>query len=748
MADGKVIIETKVDDSKVDKGLDDVEKKLKNSTKDMEEQSEKSGSKIGESLSSAIADKFSSGSKKIEEVADSMGLKVGSGFLAAGAAVAGIGVAGVNVAADMDKAMGNFVASTGTAIEETERYQGILEDIYANNYGDSFEDIADTMALVKQQMGDLGDEELQKVVESAYLLRDTFDMDINESIRGANSIMKEFGSTGEEAYNLIAQGAQKGLNQNQDLADQVAEYSVYYSDLGFTAEEMFNAMSNGIETGAYQVDFLNDAIKEFGIRAKDNSKSTREAFESLGLDADEMTKKFAEGGEESREAFAQVAEALINTKDEVKQNEIGVALFGTKWEDLGVDAVKALTDTNGAIDETKNKLGEMEEVKYDNLGDMFETLKRSIELLLIPLGEALMPILLELIDAILPIFQEVLPPIAEALSLFLEPIMTLVETLLPPLIELFNALIEPLMLILEEIITPLTEALGILLEPIIALVEELMPILIELFNSLIKPLIELFESVIPPIIDILVTLIDIAIRPLIDIIKTLMPIIELLLDVFSTVFGGIVKVVGGAIGTVMDILGEILEFIVNVFTGDWKGAWENIRNIFDGIIGGLGGIFKGVINTIVDGINTFIRGINRINIPDWVPIWGGRSINIPTIPRLKVGMDYVPSDDFPALLHRGEAVLTSREADIYRSLGGNLESLLATPQVPSMDMYNNYESDFDMGGLVNAINTLANRDIVLDINGREFARATGEDMSIELNSLKNISARAKGVKTR
>ncbi len=69
----------------------------------------------------------------------------------------------------------------------------------------------------------------------------------------------------------MAQGAQKGLNQNGDLADQLAEYSVYYADLELSAEDAFNMIANGAKNGTFQVDYLNDAVKEFGIRVKDGN---------------------------------------------------------------------------------------------------------------------------------------------------------------------------------------------------------------------------------------------------------------------------------------------------------------------------------------------------------------------------------------------------------------------------------------------------------------------------------------------
>ena len=81
-------------------------------------------------------------------------------------------------------------------------------------------------------------------------------------------------------------------------------------------------------------------------------------------------------------------------------------------------------------------------------------------------------------------------------------------------------------------------------------------------------------------------------------------------------------------------------------------------------------MFKTPLNAIINGINSFIRGVNRIKIPDWVPAIGGRGISIREIPRLKVGIDYVPSDYYPAFLDKGERVLTKEEnAEYNKNLG-------------------------------------------------------------------------------
>lgn len=299
---------------------------------------------------------------------------------------------------DCDKALNTVITQTGAADTEVEGLEETLLSIYKDNFGEDINDIALAMSAVKQQTGQTG-KELKNTTENAILMRDTFDIDVNESIRGVNAMMKQFGISSEEAYNLLAQGAQKGLNQNGDLADQLAEYSVYYADMGLSAEEAFNMIANGAKNGTFQIDYLNDAVKEFGIRAKDGTSD--EAFKQLGLDVDDLKTKFAQGGEGAKEAFKTVNEALFSCDDEVQRNLLGVAMYGTKWEDLGEDAIRALVDTQGEISATNDALGTINENKYNDLGNQIEELGRNLKTDLVkPIGEELKPVISDVIKEV------------------------------------------------------------------------------------------------------------------------------------------------------------------------------------------------------------------------------------------------------------------------------------------------------------------------------------------------------------
>lgn len=568
----------------------------------------------------------------------------GAVFTAIGAAAATVGTVAISGADNLDKATNQLTASLGASADEAERYEETIKSIYANNYGEGFEDIANNLALVKQQMSDISDAELQKAVESGYLLNDVYGIDFQESLRGANALVNQFGISATDAYNLIAQGAEKGLNQNADLADQIAEYATYYKNLGFTAEQAFNMMAAGAESGVYQIDKVNDAVKEFSIRAIDGSDSTREGFAALGLDADKLAQSFAEGGEQSAAAFQMVVSKLAEVDDKVAQDAIGVALFGTQWEDLGAEAVLALSEIGNEIDSTRDKLGEMEEVKYSSLSDMFEAMKRSVELLLIPLGEQLIPVANKVLESFMPLAEEVIPQLTEAVLPLIEcvlnlitPLTELISDVLPLAINLIQPIIETLVKLAEEIFPILSEVIEKLLPPLITIVESLLPPLLSVVTALLPvidsvltildpilalvialldPITALLNSGIVPLINVLLDLINVALVPLMPLIQQICDLLSVSLTasigIASDKFEKFTKFISSKAKTIKDIFEGIVTFISGVFEMNWEKAWGGIKQIFNGIWNDIAGTAEFVINSLIDMINEFYEGINTL----------------------------------------------------------------------------------------------------------------------------------------
>lgn len=655
LAEGEVIYGVRADDSKLDSDLTGAEKTT--------------SSKLG----------------KIGGVAAKAGKVAGAAFAAIGSAALAVGTKAVTGAVGFDQAMNQFAASTGIAESELSGYENTLKDIYTNNYGDSFEDVADAMAAVTQQMGDLDQASLQNITESAFTLRDTFGYDINESVRAANTMMTQFGIEGDKAMGLIATGAQNGLDFSGELLDSISEYSVQFAKVGLDADDMFKIMEKGAETGAFNLDKVGDAIKEMSIRVVDGSATTQEGFSAIGLNADEMAAKFAAGGDSAKEAFDQTIQALADMEDPLAQNQAGVALFGTMWEDLGPEVVTQLANIEDGAYATSDSMEELKDIKYDDLGSMMESLGRSVETLLLPLGEALIPLIQQIIEEILPVIEENLPLLTDFISQLVSSLMPLVESLLPPMMDLFNLLLPILIQFIEQILPPIIELLTTLLPPIMKLVETLLPPLIDLFAALITPLAEILSAVLPPLIDVInmllepiMALIDQLLPPLTELFEGLMPIfdalspeIEFLGQLFSKVLGGAIEAITPIIEGVMDVFGGLIDFITGVFSGNWEQAWNGIVDMFKGIFNLIPTIVEGIINDAIAVINGIIWGINQLTGAIGIPA-------IPEIPNVSLprfhtgGIVDFAMGEGPALLKDGEMVLTQKQqAELFALANGN-----------------------------------------------------------------------------
>lgn len=361
-------------------------------------QAEKSADELDETLDdvSAASEKASEGFTVMKGamanlVADGIS-KVVDGFTE-------ISSGAVTMMNDIDRATNTVIARTGATTDEAEEFRDMMLSIYNNNFGESLEEIADAVSIVKTNFAGFDNGHIQKITEQAFLLRDTFGFDVTESVRTAGTMMRNFGMDSDRTFNLIAAGAQEGLNVNGDMLDILNEYAPHFKQLGFNAEYMFSVLNSGAKSGAFSLDKIGDAVKEFGIRVKDESDATKNAFTALGLDAEKMGASFAKGGNDAYLAYRDVVGALLDVKDPLQQNQIGVALFGTMWEDLGVQAMTALNMIGPEFNYTAGKLEEINDIKYDDLGSQLENIGRNITTgIAKPMKEELLPATHEFVE--------------------------------------------------------------------------------------------------------------------------------------------------------------------------------------------------------------------------------------------------------------------------------------------------------------------------------------------------------------
>ena len=177
---------------------------------------------------------------------------VSIGAIATG--IAGLGASAINFGTEYQKASNQLQASTNLTAEEMDNLKEVMKNVYANNFGEDMSDVANSLATVRKELGALDEASLQNATQSAIALRDTFEYDVSESVRSAKALMDNFGVSSDEAFNLIVQGVQNGLDYSGEMLDTISEYSVQFSKLGFSAEDMFNILQKGAESGAFNLD--------------------------------------------------------------------------------------------------------------------------------------------------------------------------------------------------------------------------------------------------------------------------------------------------------------------------------------------------------------------------------------------------------------------------------------------------------------------------------------------------------------
>ena len=111
-------------------------------------------------------------------------------------------------------------------------------------------------------------------------------------------------------------------------------------------------------------------------------------------------------------------------------------------------------------------------------------------------------------------------------------------------------------------------------------------------------------------------------------------------EVAGNVFNHIVEVIKGFIEGAKNLFNSIISFITGTFLGAWNSAWTGVVGAFKTIFGGVKSFVKTVMNGVIDFINRGIGGLNKIQVPDWVPLVGGKGINIPLIPQLAKGTNF------------------------------------------------------------------------------------------------------------
>lgn len=215
--------------------------------------------------------------------------------------------------------------------------------------------------------------------------------------------------------------------------------------------------------------------------------------------------------------------------------------------------------------------------------------------------------------------------------------------------------------------------------------------------------------------------------------KVLYPIYKYIQDTVYPAVKDIVNGIGDVIGTLvghisdmiknmMRMLGGLLDFITGVFTGNWDKAWKGIKDMFGGWWNNIYDTFKTVINLIIDGLNILWRAIYRTfsgiangigKAVGWIGSLMGKDWEFsmpkypPTIPKLARGA-VLPANK-PFLAQLGD-----------QKNGRNLEA----PESLLRDIY--AEGNAETNALLQQLIQVMQKGMTVNVDGKQLMRINRE----------------------
>jgi hypothetical protein len=376
---GELAATITVDDTEAEQGLNGFQTRLRAALTRITQRARTGGQDAGGALGDGLDEGASDG-------ADTAGQSITGKLkgLALGAVGAGLGAAlmgGIASAMEQQQITGKLAAQLGSTPAEAQKYGKAAGHLFANAVTEDFQGAADAIKATMSSgllPPDATNAQIESISTKVSDLASTFDQDLGGVTNAVSQMLRTgLASSANEAFDVLTAGFQSSANKADDLVDTFNEYGVQFKKAGLDGATAVGLMNQAIQNGARDSDLAADAIKEFSIRAVDGSTTTAAGFQALGLNADDMAKKFGAGGKSATAALDTTLDRLRNMKDPVKQSAAATALFGTQAEDLGAalfamdpsSAAQGLGKVGGAADRVGNSL-------RDNAATQVEQFKR------------------------------------------------------------------------------------------------------------------------------------------------------------------------------------------------------------------------------------------------------------------------------------------------------------------------------------------------------------------------------------
>lgn len=346
-----------------------------------------------------MAEGYEDLASRVEEASGKVA-EVGKNIVGTVAGIAtAVGTAGYVAYSNSEDATSKIQASLRVTREEAEKLEETASNLSFEGF--EYEEAVNGLIAVKNALnGTLDEKQLIPFTEGALYLNKVFELDIADTVKATNSMMKNFGIDGAQSLDIITWGFQNGLDISKDFVDTLHEYAPQMKKLGFTAEETLQIINSGMEAGAFNTDKLLDGVKEFRLRLSDIDDTGAGALQKLGFSAETVQKEINKGGDSAKKMALKVSMALSNVKDDTERNALSIALFGTQFEDVGDAIYEGLNKAKTPIDDLVTSTESLVDAYKDNPAQKMAGLTAEIKRSFKDIGKDIMPYVLEVMEAI------------------------------------------------------------------------------------------------------------------------------------------------------------------------------------------------------------------------------------------------------------------------------------------------------------------------------------------------------------
>lgn len=527
-----------------------------------------------------VADDTAEDISEIAEVTKGAALvEAAETFSAVGEKIEQIGESAYTAYTEAENAITKVNAYFGETGVEAEKSASVIKSVYGSGVGDSMDSVANAVLMVKKNLGDLSETDLTNITQQAITLDEVYGIDMNETLRGVNALMQQYGLTAQEAMDYIVKGTQNGLDKTNELGDNLAEYSGKFSQAGYSASEYFQLLDNGLKNGAYNLDKVNDAINEVTTRLADGTIG--DSIGSFSTKTQELFTSWQNGGATQKDVIDSIVADIANCENQQEALNMAALAFGTMAEDGNLKFITSLTSVGSAYDSVTGSAEGMFDATTTPMQQM-ESNTRKLQQSLVPLGEKMA----ELANTILPPLTAVISKIGEWFGKLPGPVQNF-TIILGALMAVFVALV-PVIAALAVSVGALNVSLWPILA-IIAAVAAAIAVVIAVFQNW-GTITEWFGN--------LWATICTGIGTAIESLKTWF---MGLWTHIQTVWDGICNV----IQTAFMLIGSIIEGAIQIITLPFQFIWENCKEIVMSVWESI----KSFVSTAIEGIKNVITTI-------------------------------------------------------------------------------------------------------------------------------------------